>query len=122
MESVGTCIPSPYDSGHSAGIPGKILLGIGGHSALRVVKAGLLVKEARSNLNVSSFESLQGRKITLFPRTDAAEETYLSFLELADQVKRCYKDIDISVSRFLEDNANDDQKRREIDLLQYLLE
>ena len=75
-----------------------------------------------SNLNVDSFESLQGRKITLFPRTDSVKETYLSFLELADQVKRCYKDIDISVSRFLEDNANDDQKCREIDLLQYLLE
>ena len=75
-----------------------------------------------SNLNVSNFESLQGRKITLFPRTDSVKETYLSFLELTDQVKRCYKDIDISVSRFLEDNANDDQKRREIDLLQYLLE
>ena len=74
------------------------------------------------NLNVNSFEPLQGRKITLFPRTDSVRETYLSFLELADQVKRCYKDIDISVSRFLEDNANDDQKRREIDLLQYLLE
>ena len=74
------------------------------------------------NLNVNSFEPLQGRKITLFPRTDSVKETYLSFLELADQVKRCYKDIDISVSRFLEDNANDDQKRREIDLLQYLLE
>ena len=74
------------------------------------------------NLNVNSFEPLQGRKITLFPRTDSVRETYLSFLELADQVKRCYKDIDLSVSRFLEDNANDDQKRREIDLLQYLLE
>ncbi len=74
------------------------------------------------NLNVNSFEPLQGRKITLFPRTDSVKETYCSFLELADQVKRCYKDIDISVSRFLEDNANDDQKRREIDLLQYLLE
>ena len=75
-----------------------------------------------TNCLIDNFEPLQGRKITLYPRTDPSQEYYLSFLELSDQVKRAYKDIDISVSRFLEDNASDDQKARNIDLLEFMLE
>ena len=74
------------------------------------------------NMTIEKFEPLQGRKITLYPRTDPSQEYYVSFLELADQVKRAYQSIDISVSRFLEDNATDDQKQRNIDLLEFMLE
>jgi hypothetical protein len=75
-----------------------------------------------SNLTIEKFEPLQGHKITFYPRTDPNQEYYLSFLELADQVKRAFKTIDISVSRFLEDNATDAQKQRNIDLLEFMLE
>ena len=71
---------------------------------------------------IDNFEPLQGRKITLYPRTDPCKDYYISFLELSDQVKRAYKSIDISVSRFLEDNATDAQKQRDIDLLEFMLE
>ena len=72
-----------------------------------------------SNCTVDKFEPLQGHKVTLYPRTDPNQEYYLSFLELADQVKRAYP-IDISVSSFLDDHATDDQKTRNIDILEFL--
>ena len=75
-----------------------------------------------SNCTVDKFEPLQGRKITFYPRTEPNKEYYFSFLELADQIKRAYKTIDISVSSFLENNATDDQKQRNIDLLEFMLE
>ena len=75
-----------------------------------------------TNCTIDNFEPLQGRKITLYPRTDPNQDYYLSFLELSDQVKRAYKSIDISVSRFLEDNASDDQKSRNVDLLEFMCE
>ena len=75
-----------------------------------------------TNCLIDNFDPLQGRKITLYPRTDPSQEYYLSFLELSDQVKRANKSIDISVSRFLEDNATDAQKQRNIDLLEFMLE
>ena len=75
-----------------------------------------------TNCTVDKFEPLQGHKITIYPRTDPDQEYYYSFLDLADQVKRTYRDIDISVSRFLEDNASEDQKARNIDLLEFMLE
>ena len=74
------------------------------------------------NMTIEKFEPLQGRKITLYPRTDPNMESYISFLELADQVHRTYRTIDITVSHFLEDNATDDQKQRNIDLLEFMLE
>ena len=74
-----------------------------------------------SNCTVDKFEPLQDHKITFYPRTDPNQECYLSFLELADQVKRTYN-IEINVSSFLEDHASNDQKAREIDLLDFMLE
>ena len=75
-----------------------------------------------TNCTIDKFEPLQGRKITFYPRTEPNKEYYFSFLELADQIKRAYKTIDISVSSFLENNATDDQKQRNIDLLEFMLE
>ena len=74
------------------------------------------------NLFLDRFEPLQGRTITLFPRADTYREYYWAALELADQVKRCYKTIGITVSRFLEDHASASQKSRHIDLVDYLFE
>ena len=71
-----------------------------------------------SNLTVDQFAPLRGLTVTLFPRADPDE--FLAALELADQVKRTYRDIDISVSSFLEDHASPDQKSRNIDLVDFL--
>lgn len=75
-----------------------------------------------ANCTVDQFEPLQGRKITFFPRTDPDKEMELSFLELADQLKRLYRHIDVNVSHFLEDHASPDQKARHIDLIDFLFE
>ena len=73
-----------------------------------------------SNLTVDQFAPLRGLTVTLFPRADPDE--FLAALELADQVKRTYRDIDISVSSFLEDHASPDQKSRNIDLVDFLFD
>lgn len=75
-----------------------------------------------TNMTIDQFEALQGRQVTFYPRTDPTKDIYVSFLEMADQVRRAYRSIDISVSPFLEDNATDSQKQRHIDLVDYLFD
>ena len=71
------------------------------------------------NLNVTSFEPLQGRCVMLYPRTDPVGEHYLAWLELADQARRIY-DISVSVNDLLEDKATPEQKEQCIDLVDFL--
>ena len=73
-----------------------------------------------ANCTIEQFAPLQGYKVTLFPRTDPWQDTYVSFLELIDQVKHVYRDIDITVSAFLEDHASESQKSHHIDLVDFL--
>ena len=74
-----------------------------------------------SYFTLDLLEPLKGRKVILFPRTDAAMEHYMAWLELADQARRAYR-LDISVSDFLEEHATEGQKARCIDVLDYLFE
>ena len=71
------------------------------------------------NLNVTSFEPLQGRCVMLYPRTDPVGDHYLAWLELADQARRIY-DISVSVNDLLEDKATPEQKEQCIDLVDFL--
>lgn len=73
-----------------------------------------------ANCTIEQFAPLQGYKVTLYPRTDPCQEIYVSFLELADQIRRVYRDIDITVSSFLEDHASESQKSHHIDLVDFL--
>ena len=70
------------------------------------------------NLNVTSFEPLQGRSVMLYPRTDPVGDHYLAWLELADQARRIY-DISVGVNTLLEDNATPEQKEQCIDLVDF---
>ena len=74
-----------------------------------------------SNFNLLSLAPLQGRRVILYPRTDAAMEHYLAWLEIADQARRKYQ-LDITVRNFLEEQATPEQKEREIDLWDYIRE
>ena len=67
------------------------------------------------------FAPLEGQTVILYPRTDPTLSTYLFFRDLVDQTLRFY-DLDLSVDRTLEDYATEDQKEREIDLIDFLLE
>ena len=74
-----------------------------------------------THLDIELFAPLQGRNVTIFPRTDPTLSTYLFFDDLATSIRRHY-DIHLTVSSLLEDHATDSQKSRCIDLLDFLLE
>ena len=71
------------------------------------------------NLNVRTLQPLCGRRVVLFPPTDETGETFLAWVEVADQARRVLH-LDISVSTVLEERATEEQKRRKIDLVEYL--
>ena len=73
------------------------------------------------HLSPDLFAPLEGRTVTLYPRTDPTLSTYLFFEELVDVTRRQY-DIDLTVDSTLEDHATNDQKERCIDILDFILE
>ena len=74
-----------------------------------------------ANFTTDLLQPLQGRRVTIYPQTDEVGNTYVFFLEQADRIRRVY-DIGLSVSRLLEVHASEEQKARDIDLLDFLLE
>lgn len=75
-----------------------------------------------SNLTPELFAPLQGRTVTIYPRTDPSMSTYLFFCDYAELVRRSYPTIDLSIDQTLEDKATDEQKQRCIDLVDFLFE
>ena len=71
------------------------------------------------NLNVRTLQPLCGRRVVLFPPTDETGETFLAWVEVADQARRMLH-LDVSVSTVLEERATEEQKRRKIDLIGFL--
>lgn len=71
-----------------------------------------------ANLNEMVFLPLKGHHVVCFPATDPTGDTYLLWLSVATKARKY--GIDITVSRFLEDHASDEQKAREIDLVDFL--
>ena len=71
------------------------------------------------NLNVRTLKPLCGQRVVLFPPTDETGETFLAWVEVADQARRVLH-LDISVSTVLEERATEEQKRRKIDLIGFL--
>lgn len=74
-----------------------------------------------SNLNILTFEALRNRDVVLFPRADPVGSYYLAAVELADQAKRKYH-MNVTVNTLLDQQASEEQKKREIDLADYLIE
>ena len=73
------------------------------------------------HLTTDLFAPLEGQTVIIYPRTDPTQSTYIFFRDLVDQTLRQY-DLDLSVDTTLEDYATEDQKEREIDLVDFLLE
>ena len=67
------------------------------------------------------FAPLEGRVVTIYPRTDPTMSTYLFFLDYVDLVCKSY-DIELHVDSTLEDYATEDQKQRCIDILDFIKE
>ena len=74
-----------------------------------------------TNFTIDMFAPLRGRSVILFPHTDFTMTNYIAWLETADQARRLYS-LDISVSDVLERNANEEQKKREIDIADFLFD
>ena len=68
------------------------------------------------NFTIDRFEPLRGHRIILFPATDPMMNTYVTWLEIAEQARKAYQ-LDISVSDTLEEKATPEQKEQCIDLL-----
>ena len=73
------------------------------------------------HLSPELFAPLEGQTVILYPRTDPTLSTFLFFRDLVDQTVRQY-DLDLHVDTTLEDHATENQKEREIDLVDFLLE
>ena len=74
-----------------------------------------------SHLVPDLFAPLEGRRVTIYPRTDPTMSTFLFFEDLVDQTLRLY-DLDLHVDTTLEDHATEDQKERSIDILDFIKE
>lgn len=73
------------------------------------------------HLLIDLLAPLEGRTVTIFPRTDPTQSNIVFFLEFADIVRRTY-DIDLHIDSTLEDHTTAAQKERSIDLLDFLLD
>ena len=71
------------------------------------------------NFTLERLEPLRGCQVKLFPHTDFTMSTYLRWVEMAEEARRKLH-LDISVSSILEDSTSEEQKQREIDLVDFL--
>ena len=74
-----------------------------------------------SHLVPDLFAPLEGRTVTIYPRTDPTMSTFVFFEDLVSQTRRLY-DLDLHVDTTLEDHATEDQKERCIDILDFIKE
>ncbi|MBR4729605.1 MAG: hypothetical protein IK075_05035 [Prevotella sp.] len=74
-----------------------------------------------AHLTPDLFAPLEGRTVTLYPRTDPTLSTFLFFEDLADLTRRQYN-IDLTVDTTLEDHATASQKERGVDILEFLID
>ena len=63
---------------------------------------------------------LQGRNVTIYPRTDPTMSTYVFFLDYAQHVRKHY-DINLRIDSTLENHATPEQKEQCIDILEFIL-
>ena len=73
-----------------------------------------------ANLTPQLMQPLQGRNVTIYPRTDPTMSTYVFFLEYAEIVRKHY-DINLRIDSTLEHNATPEQKEQCIDILEFIL-
>ena len=74
-----------------------------------------------NNLSVQSLQPLKGKKIIIFPDTDPQGSTYQEWLTIATEASKQFGH-PVTVSNLLERHASEDQKRRKIDIADFLIE
>ena len=76
-------------------------------------------------VQADKFRPLRGHRVVLFPDTDSDGKAFDHWFKAADEVMQSpfwEESPPIRVSAFLEQNASEVQKRRKIDLVDYLKE
>ena len=74
-----------------------------------------------ANLSARLLEPLRDCQVTLFPNTDETGDTFLAWMDVAYEARHVFG-LDVTVSSVLEEHATEEQKRRRIDLLDFLFE
>lgn len=74
-----------------------------------------------SHLMPDLFAPLEGRTVTIYPRTDPTMSTYVFFLDLAEHVRE-QLDIDLHIDGTLEEYATEAQKEQCVDVLDFLID
>ena len=74
-----------------------------------------------SSLSVQSLQPLKGKKVIIFPDTDSQGTTYQEWLTIAMEASKQFGH-PITVSNLLELHATEGQKRRKIDLADFIIE
>ena len=73
------------------------------------------------HLNTNLLAPLQGRTVTIYPRTDYTKSNYLFFLDYANHVRSLHS-LNLHVDATLEHHATDSQKSSCIDILDFILQ
>ena len=73
-----------------------------------------------ANLTPQLMQPLQGRNVTIYPRTDPTMSNYVFFLDYAKLVRKHY-DINLRIDSTLEYNATKEQKEQCIDIVDFIL-
>lgn len=74
-----------------------------------------------SNLTVQSLQPLKGKKVIIFPDTDPQGTTYQEWLTIAKEASKQFGH-PLTVSNLLELHATEDQKKRKIDIADFIIE
>lgn len=87
-----------------------------------------LATGGKSNLSVQALQPIIGKRVILFPDTDTTGKCYRDWTEIAKQanstllIREGRGKVSIYVSDLLERHATEDQKRRKIDIADFLIE
>ena len=82
----------------------------------------------KSNLSVQALHPIIGKRVILFPDTDSTGECYREWIEIAKQANSSLPQregggrVSITVSNLLELHATEDQKKRKIDIADFIIE
>lgn len=74
-----------------------------------------------SNLSIQMLQPLKGKRIIIFPDTDPTGSTFQEWLKIAQDAGKQFGH-PITVSDLLERHATEDQKKRKIDIADFILE
>lgn len=93
------------------------------------VKVLWMATGGKSNLTAQALLPIRGKRVILFPDTDPTGETYTEWVNTAKQANSslpqredCSGKVSITVSNLLELHATENQKRRKIDIADFIIE